>query len=94
MAKKTKRSCTTGPYVHRTTEHGTSIEGPNGEPIGWCGDNFSSRTGAVPHRENGALFAASYELYLLLAEAKASKAIKDDEWEAKVTEVLGRVEIS
>jgi hypothetical protein len=98
MAKKTKKSetpCTPGPYLVRPRGYdGTAIEGSSGEPIGWCGANFSSRTGAVPYKENAVLLASSHELYQLLAEALATKAIKDKNWEAKVVEVLGRVKIS
>jgi hypothetical protein len=94
MARKIKRPCTTGPYVVRPRGYGTAIEGAKGEPIGWCGDNFSSRTGAVPYKENAVLLASSYELYHLLAEALATKAINDKNWNDKVSEVLGRVKIS
>jgi hypothetical protein len=96
MAKKTKKSekpCTPGPYVVRPRGWGTAIEGPKGEPIGWCGDNYSSMSGSVPHLENAILFASSYELHHLLAEALASKAVNDKNWEAKVTEALGRVKV-
>ena len=88
--RKTKRPCTTGPYVIRKKDHGTAIEGPKGEPIGWCGDNFSSMGGNVPHVENATLFASSYELHQLLAEALASEAIKDKTWISKVRKVLNR----
>jgi len=90
MARKTKRPCTSGPYVVRKKDHGTAIEGPKGEPIGWCGDNFSSATGNVPHAENATLFASSYELHQLLTEALASEAIKDKVWISKAHKVLSR----
>jgi hypothetical protein len=94
MAKKTKKPCTTGPYVVRPRGYGTAIEGSSGEPIGWCGDNFSSMSGSVPHLENATLFASSSELHCLLAEALASKAIKDEIWISKAREVLSRSNVS
>ena len=92
--KKPKKPCTTGPYVVRPRGYGTAIEGAKGEPIGWCGDNYSSMSGSVPHVENATLFASSFELHHLLAEALASKAIKDEIWIIKAREVLSRSIVS
>ena len=94
MARKIKRPCTSGPYVVRPRGYGTAIEGSKGEPIGWCGDNFSSMSGSVPHLENATLFASSSELHCLLAEALASKAIKDETCISKAREVLSRSIVS
>ena len=90
---KTKKHCTVGPYRTRSSGYGTRIEGPNGEPIGWCGDNFSSKTGAVPHKENATLFSQSDEMYKLLEFVFKSKLVNDDKWNEKTAKILSSVKV-
>ena len=65
---------TKGTWLYRTQSHGTTVESVDGVDVAWCGENWSSLHGAIPHVANARLIAAAPDLLTALEKAKETIA--------------------
>ena len=77
MTKAKSAKPTQGMWRWHTQSHGTAIQGEDGESIAWCGANWSSLHGAIPHVANARLMVAAPELLAALEQIQQANGCFD-----------------